>query len=291
MFPVLFSVGYFTFYTFNLFLILGLIAVLYFVWQKAREEAEEEEKILDIALFAVAFGLLGGRIVEGVLSWKALGLDLYKLLAFWSYPGFSVWGGLGISTVALFWICKEKHLDFLKIWDYLAFGLAFFLPFSFLGHIFAGSYFGAQTQFFWGVAIPGLLGKRHPTAIIGFLVSLIILFAVVRFSAKKHFPGATALVFLSLFSLLTFVIEWLRGDSLYLERKIENLIISAVVFGVSASLFYFRSKRDIKVDVSFAFATLGKFPSIFVSRATKFKKFIPKRKKKIWQIPETHYKI
>ncbi|OGD86177.1 hypothetical protein A2Z23_02285 [Candidatus Curtissbacteria bacterium RBG_16_39_7] len=291
MFPVLFSIGSFTFYTFNLFLIVGLFAALYFVWQKAREEAEEEEKILDIALLATICGLLGGRIVEGILSWKAFGLDFYKLLAFWAYPGFSAWGALGVSAAVLFLIYRRRLLAFAKILDYLSYGLAVFLPFGFLGHIFAGSYFGSQTQFFWGVSIPGLLGKRHPTAIIGFLVSLIILSAVAKFNSKKHFTGATTLAFLSLFSLLIFVLEWLRGDSLYLERKIENLIFSAIVLIASLSLFYLKSKRNIRKDLGLAPKALSIIYTSFVLRAAKFKNLILKRRNKSWRIPETHYKI
>jgi len=291
MFPVLISVGSFTFYTFNLFVILGLIVALYVVWKKAREEAEDEEKVLDISLLAIVFGLLGGRIVEGIFSWRVFGVNIYKLLAFWIYPGFSVWGAFGAAALALFWICKKRHLDLAKVLDYLACGLAVFLPFLFLGHIFAGSYFGRETQFFWGISIPGLLGRRHPTAIIGFIVSLLILFVAFRFSAKKHFYGATTLVFLSLFSLLTFAIEWLRGDSLYLDRRIENLIISAAVFGLSSSLFYFKSERNIRKDLSLTFTTLGKFLGKLVSGTIRLKKFIPKKRKKIWQIPETHYKM
>jgi len=287
MFPVLISFGSFNFYTFNLCLILGLIIALYMVWKKAREEVEDEEKILDLSLLAIVFGLLGGRIVEGILSWRVFGLSLYKLLAFWRYPGFSIWGAFGVSSIALFWISIKRRLNFAKIADYLASGLVIFIPFVFLGHFFNGSYYGAQTSFFWGITVPGLLGKRHPTAIIGFFVSLLILLLVYKFSVKKHFDGAVSLFTISLFSLFSFTIEWLRGDSLYLERKVENLIFAAIAFVASTSLFYFKSKRDVKEDLDLVFKILTGLSKKFVFLVTK----LTKRKKKIWQIRETHYKI
>jgi prolipoprotein diacylglyceryltransferase len=291
MFPVLFQVGSFTFYTFNLFIILGLIVACYFVWKKAREEVEEEEKIIDVFLAVLVFGLLGGRITEGILSFEAFGLDIYKLFLFWVYPGFSIWGALGAAAIFLFWLCKKRNLDFPKISDYLSLGIASFLPFLFLGHIFAGSYFGSETGFFWGVSVPGLLGRRHPTAILGFFASLLILFVIFKFGAKKHFPGFLALVFLSLFSSSSFLVEWLRGDSLYLERKIENLICQVSVFGLSTSLLYFKSKRSIGEDFSLVFAILGNLTKGFILGAAKIKKFITRRRKKLWQIPQTHYKM
>lgn len=278
MFPVLFSLGPFTFYTFNLFLILGFLLALYFIWRKVGEEVEDEEKIFDILFLVLIFGLLGGRLVEGILSWQAFGFSIYRLLAFWAYPGFSAWGAFLVAIIALFWICRKKPLNFFKIFDYLVFGLAFFLPFVFLGHFFAGSYFGSQTDFFWGVFVPGLLGRRHPTAIIGFFASLLFLFAVYRLGSKKHFPGATALLFFVLFSFFSFAIEWLRGDSLYLERRTANLIFSAVAFVVSASLFYLKSKRNIGQDLKLVAAFLAQSTFKVAMLASRFRKLLTERK-------------
>jgi len=291
MFPVLISFGSFTFYTFNLFVILGLIIALYVVWKKTKEEVEDEEQILDISLLTVIFGLLGGRLFEGILSWKTFGTNIYRILAFWTYPGFTVWGAFGAGSLALYLICRKNRLNWLKILDYLVCGLSVGLPFLFLGHIFAGSYFGAQTQFFWGISIPGLLGKRHPTAVIGFFVSILISFAVLKFSSKKHFYGATALLFLILYSLFAFMIEWLRGDSLYLERKLENLFFSAAVFLICAGLFYYKSQRDIREDLALLLKALNKIVDKFTAGVVLSKKFILKRRRKVWKIPETHYKI
>ncbi|MCM8773656.1 MAG: prolipoprotein diacylglyceryl transferase [Candidatus Omnitrophica bacterium] len=216
MHPILFKAGPITIYTYGVLVFLGVIITYWLCLKEAAKEKIDKEVFSHIFFWAIIFGFLGARLLYIVLEWR---LFLEEPLSFiFSRSGFVFYGGLISGISALWFLVKKFKLHFLKITDILA----FYLP---LGHFFGrlgcfsyGCCYGKPTNSWIGIKFPpnspaGLLGtKVIPTQLIE-AFSLLIIFFILQYSKKKKkFNGQITIVYLTLYSIFRFFIEFFRGD-------------------------------------------------------------------------------
>lgn len=276
MYPVLFKFGPITIYTFSLILVLAFFLALYATWTKAKEDECEFLDIADIFLATFLAGLLGGRVLEVLVTWNQFSRDFLGIASFWSHPGFSVWGAIIGGGVGSTLLARRKRLNILKVFDYLSYGAGFALPILFLGHALSGSYYGKETSFFWGISNVTIFGRRHPTAILGFVLFLTVFLAISKLTKRSHAPGFLFLFELCFFSLIIFFLEFLRGDVPTFDRKLVNIAFSLVAFSTSLNLLYLLSKRSIKGDVQLVASATFKTPGLIFHLIAKI---LPKKKR------------
>lgn len=279
MFPVLFSIGPFSLNTFPLVILLSLICAAAVVWRRAREDDLEFDDVLDISIVFLISGLLGGRFLEIIFSLNRFLGESFAFFTFWSHPGFSIWGVLSGGFLGAYFILRRKRLGVFRFFDYLACGLSFAIPIIFLGYILSGIYYGAETSWFWGVSTPQAFGKRQPVALFGLILTICLLVLILRLSRRSHAPGFFFFLWISGFSLSSFFLEFLRGDSFSPERKIANLVTSLIFFIGSTMLFYIRLHRSPREDFGRVFEkstvfleSLGKISREFLTKIKRLPK-------------------
>ena len=162
--------------------------------------------------------------VLGVIVGGRLGYVLFYEPAFYSIRPlqiFMVWKGgmsshggfLGVTFTLAFW-CWRKHVDVRRLADVITVPVAIGLALGPLGTFINLELYGTVTDLPWGISIPGVDGLRHPTQIYAVFKDLFIaaLCYVHLHRFRSYHPGRTFALFLMLYGVLRYLLEYLRAQ-------------------------------------------------------------------------------
>ncbi|WP_308287702.1 prolipoprotein diacylglyceryl transferase [Cryobacterium inferilacus] len=111
--------------------------------------------VLDIALWAVPFGIIGGRLYHVIThptDYFFPGADLWKTLYVWE-GGLAIFGAILFGSLGAYIACRRAGLRFLSFADALAPGMLLAQAFGRLGNYFNQELFGTPTTLPWGLQI------------------------------------------------------------------------------------------------------------------------------------------
>jgi phosphatidylglycerol---prolipoprotein diacylglyceryl transferase len=160
--------------------------------------------------------------IVGVIGGGRLGYVLfYEPAYFAAHPldVFAVWkggmashGGFIGVTLALLYSLRHRKGDLLRIADILVIPAAIGLAFGRIGNFINLELYGTVTSVPWCLDIPGVEGCRHPSQLYAVAKDLFIALAcfwyLTRVSPVR--PGRTAALFLMLYGILRFSLEFFR---------------------------------------------------------------------------------
>lgn len=198
-----------------------------------------DAKILDSPsmLLPLLLGIVGGRIYHVIDYWEIYSKDLPSILAIWQ-------GGLGILGALLglffgFWIAaKQLRVKPLKLFDLAAPSVLLGQATGRIGNYINKEGYGPPTNLPWGIEIGGT--KVHPTFFYEAIIDLIFFFVLIKLSRKFKNPGQTFGLYLMLYGIGRFTVEFARTDTWVVgEIKIAWLLSAiAIVIG----FVFFRRK-------------------------------------------------
>nr|WP_239073372.1 prolipoprotein diacylglyceryl transferase [Sediminihabitans luteus] len=138
------------------FAILAGIAVA--VWLTSKRwvaRGGQAEDVLEIAFWAVPFGIVGGRLYHVVTTpdpYWGEGGDPWKAIRIWD-GGLGIWGAVALGAVGAYIGCRRLGVSFPGFADALAPGLLLAQAIGRLGNWFNQELFGAPTTMPWGLEI------------------------------------------------------------------------------------------------------------------------------------------
>ena len=231
---------------------LGIVAGLLVAMYVAKRTKQEPENYIDLAMFAVVFGIIGARIYYVVFSW-----DMYKdhILSIFNIRegGLAIYGG-GISAViTVFVFARVKKLSAPLLLDTAVFGLVTGQMIGRWGNFFNREAFGEYTDNLFAMRLPldavrstsDVTEKMwahletidgvdyiqvHPTYLYESIWCLLVLVLLFIYLRHKVFDGEVFLVYLAGYGIGRFWIEGLRTDQLLLPGI--GLPVSQVLAGV-----------------------------------------------------------
>ncbi len=168
----------------------------------------EADLAYDLIIYGAIGGILGGRILY-IITHPGYYLA-YPLRLFSIQDGLIFYGGLlgGFLFVAA--LLKRRHLSVLVISDAASPALAFGAAIGRIGCFFAGCCYGELL----GPRASGIFGaifnSRHPTQIYDFLYNLAIFFYLHFFFSSGKKDGDRFFLFLLLYALGRFTVEFFR---------------------------------------------------------------------------------
>ena len=257
MFPVLIKLGPLTLRTYGLFVALGFFAGLQYILYQARKLNIDEGEILDVVLYAIVAGLVGGRLLYVILNWQYYAGNFFQVFQIWE-GGLVFYGGFFLS-VAVVIVYAKKHKSF-DLWDFsdiTAPAICIGHFFGRLGCFFAGCCYGLPTDMPWAYtftnpnALAPLHIALHPTQVYEALGNLVIFFVLNFMLKHKHFSGQILAAYLFLYGILRFHVEFLRGDDRggYLLGLSPSQMIS-IVFVTAAVAIIVKRKNNGKITNS-----------------------------------------
>jgi len=227
MHPILFKIGPFSIYSYGLMLALGFGLVAYLMHARAHEFGLDKDKMVDMTIFVLIGGLIGGRALYVALHtayYLARPLEVFDF----SKGGLVWYGGFFFALLVFFLFVKFNAMRFWVVADFMAPYVALAQSLGRIGCFLNGCCYGSQTSGSYPLAVvfPDSVVYRYPTQLFSAL-GLLMIFIVLRlWQDRRHFDGEIFLLYCVLYSSKRFFIEFLRADN---PRVIFNLTISQVL--------------------------------------------------------------
>ena len=208
--------------------------------------------VMDIAVWAVPFGIIGGRLYHVVSSPRPYfgeGGDPLRAFAVWE-GGLGIWGAIALGAVGAWIACRRRGIPLPAFGDALAPGLLVAQAIGRLGNWFNNELYGRATDLPWALRIyewtgtravvgpdgrPVVLGTFHPTFLYELLwnlaAALVVIWADRRFRLGH---GRAFALYVALYCAGRLWIELLRTDPAETIADVRLNVYTAVVVGLLA---------------------------------------------------------
>jgi prolipoprotein diacylglyceryl transferase len=205
--------------------------------------------VADIAIWAVPFGIVGGRIYHVITDWQIYftdgGKDPIDALKIWD-GGLGIWGAVVLGGVGAWIGCRRRGIPLPPFADAIAPGIAIAQAMGRFGNYFNQELFGRPSDLPWAVEIdlknrpPGYeaFATYHPTFLYEALwclgVAAVVIWADRRFRMGH---GRAFALYVGLYSVGRAWIESLRIDEAHHFFGIRLNVFTALVVIVGAVVY------------------------------------------------------
>ena len=216
MYPILCKIGPLTVYTYGLFIFLGVVLSYFVCSREAKKQNIDLDIFSNIFFWLLIMGFLGARIIYILVEWRWF-LDNPFSLVF-SNSGFVFYGGVISGILTLGYLARKYKISLLKLADILALGVPLAHSLGRVGCFFYGCCYGIVSNSFLGVLFPadspaGYLGvKVIPIQLVSSFFLFVIFCILMVFKRKMKFPGQLSIIYIFLYSVFRFCIEFFRND-------------------------------------------------------------------------------
>ena len=149
-----------------LFIIVGIVAALLIGDRRWAARGGQPGVIYDIALWAVPFGLVGGRLYHLATDWRTYwgpgGAGFGAALRIWD-GGLGIWGAVALGGVGAWIGCRRHGIPLPAFADAIAPGLVLAQAIGRLGNYFNQELYGRETTLPWGLEI---FYRRDPSGFV-----------------------------------------------------------------------------------------------------------------------------
>lgn len=243
------TIGKITIHGYGLMIGIGFLLAVILGMYRAKKKGLEQEAVLDIAIYAILAGFLGGKILYVIVEWKRFLSDPWSVLG---SAGFVVYGGIITGVLAGYIYTRIKKLSFVKYFDLVMPEIAVAQGFGRIGCFLAGCCYGRQTDSWLGVVFPqGSLApsgvKLLPTQLFMAGGDFLIAILLILYSRKNKVDGNVGAGYLILYGVGRFAIEYLRNDSRGNVGALStSQFISIFIVAIGIGLIVWNTKRSGK---------------------------------------------
>ena len=222
--PDIFKLGPFLITWHGAFTAIGILVGVQLSLWAGRKIGYDEDDAYTLALVGVPSGIIGARTLFVWENWGYYGKNVMDAFAI-QEGGISVWGAVigGVLGSLLFAIWRGYPIR--KGLDIASFGLITGMAIGRLGDLVNGEHLSKATNLPWAVIYthpnsPAFVhsltvGPHHPATTYEMIGDLFILAALFyfMFGPLRRRPGLTFFVFLVGYSVMRYVVTFLRDDS------------------------------------------------------------------------------
>lgn len=256
MHQYLFFIGDFPIRLYGIFFSVAIISgciLAYFLLQK--EGHHWEHHVFDLGLTIAFFGIIGGRL------WDVFFFDwAYYQEHIWETPyvwqgGMAIQGGLIFACLAGYGYLKYHKIPILPFADTVAPAIIIGQSIGRIANFMNGDAFGHPTGSSFGLLYPDTTLAYHtygtqplwPAEVWECQGDLIIFIILIWFNCSKRPHGTTFCLYIILYSLLRFFLEYFRGDYGTLAFGLKSAQITSLIaisFSLTAFIYFYFSKQN-----------------------------------------------
>ena len=240
MHPILFELFGIKIYAYGLLIGLGIASGVGYITHKANKELGiGTDLINNLAVYLVIAAVLGGKFL---LFFENPDKYLNKPSLLVSGSGFVFYGSLLFCFGVLYWFIRKYKIAYKPFLDLIAITTCIIHAFGRLGCFIAGCCYGKPLDHFPAVTYTNPLSSAplhcglHPTQLYESGAIILVLTVLLLVKQKRAFQGQLFALYLLLYPIVRFVIEYFRGD---VERGLlfngnisHSQLISMAIFSV-----------------------------------------------------------
>jgi prolipoprotein diacylglyceryl transferase len=254
-------------------IIAGIILAIWWGEKRWVKRGGLPGTVIDIAVFAVPFGLVGGRLYHVATDWHLYfgeGKDPLNALRIWD-GGLGIWGAIALGAVGAWIGCRVKGVPLPAYADAIAPGIVVAQALGRVGNYFNQELYGAHTDLPWGLEIYQRVNSAgeldnlngvatshipidgspvHPTFLYELIWNLLVAALVVWVDRKYRLGhGRAFAVYVMGYTLGRTWIELMRTDTATHVFGVRiNVWVSILVFLGAAVYFVLARSRGERED-------------------------------------------
>jgi prolipoprotein diacylglyceryl transferase len=176
-----FDIGPIRIHFYALCILVGIVIATWLSSRRLSQRGARPGTVLDIALWAVPIGIVGGRLYHVVThptDYFYAGANLWNVFAVWE-GGLAIFGSILFGAVGAYIGCRRAGIRFLSFADALIPGLLLAQAFGRLGNYFNQELFGGPTTLPWGLQIDATNPAFPPGLPAGTLFQPLFLYEII----------------------------------------------------------------------------------------------------------------
>lgn len=245
-------------------ILAGIAVALWIAQRRLQDRGGRPGQVLDIAAWAVPFGIVGGRIYHLITSPQAYfgagghPLDAVKI---WE-GGLGIWGAVALGSLGAWIGCRRQNVSFLAFVDSAAPGVLVAQAIGRWGNYFNNEIHGSPTTLPWGLKVyewdqqaghalrdaagnPVVSGTYQPTFLYEAVFCLVLALLIVSLDRRSIFrAGQVFALYVAGYPVGRVVIELMRTDAANRILGLRvNVWVSILVFLLGVALFVTFGRR------------------------------------------------
>ncbi|MDH6127152.1 prolipoprotein diacylglyceryl transferase [Kitasatospora sp. GP82] len=236
-------------------IIIGVVVAVWLGSKRWVARGGAKHTVGDIAVWAVPFGLVGGRLYHVITDHQLYfgnGMNPWNAFKIWE-GGLGIWGAIALGAVGAWIGARRRGVPLPAYADAIAPGIALAQACGRWGNWFNQELYGKPTTLPWGLKIHKVMpdgtvvdGVFHPTFLYESLwcigVALLVIWADRRFTLGH---GRAFAVYVAAYTVGRFWIEYLRIDEAhhFLGLRLNDWTSIVVFLGAVAYLVIVGRKR------------------------------------------------
>lgn len=253
MHPVLFKLGGLTIYSYGFLIAVGVVCgVAYLAIRGKKEVGLTFDQANNLFLLIFIAALVGGKVFLFFENPSAYVANPGRLF---TGSGFVFYGSFLFAVPTMLWFFKRNKLPVYQMLDIMAIVTCLVHMFGRIGCFMAGCCHGKPTASWFSVIFTDpacqaepLNTPLYPAQLMeaGFILLVMVLLLFIR--QRKQFHGQLFGLYLLLYALGRFVLEYFRGDEVrgfVIEGYVSHSqFIALIILGVSLWVYQHWSKRN-----------------------------------------------
>lgn len=266
MHQYLFFVGDFPIRAYGLILSLSIILATGVAYFLAKQDGRWHNHIVDIGIYSGIAGIVGARLWDVFFfDWAYYSHHLSEIFYVWQ-GGMAIQGGIVFGVGAGIIYARRHKIDILSLADIVAPAIILGQAIGRCANLLNGDAFGAPTGSNFGIIYPETTLAYHtygaqplwPAEVWEGQLDFVIFALLLIFRAFPHAKGQAFSLYIMLYSLARFGLEFLRGDYAtpvflsFTSAQTTSLVafILALIFFIYCQITYSRQKKTVKSKIN-----------------------------------------
>lgn len=266
MHQYLFFVGDFPIRAYGLILSLSIILATGVAYFLAKQDGRWHNHIVDIGIYSGIAGVVGARLWDVFFfDWAYYSHHLSEIFYVWQ-GGMAIQGGIVFGVGAGIIYARHHKIDILALADIVAPAIILGQAIGRCANLLNGDAFGAPTGGNFGIIYPETTLAYHtygaqplwPAEVWEGQIDFVIFALLLIFRAFPHAKGQAFSLYIMLYSLARFGLEFLRGDYAtpvflsFTSAQTTSLVafILALIFFIYCQITYSRQKKTVKSKIN-----------------------------------------
>ncbi len=239
-------------------ILLGIFIAVWMTGRRLAARGGSPTQAVDVAAYAVPFGIVGGRIYHVITTWQPYfgkGGNPVAALYIW-HGGLGIWGAVALGALGAWIGCRRAGVSFAHFADSAAPAIAIAHAIGRWGNWFNNELYGSRTDLPWGLTIHQwdqstgravtdaqghavVIGTFQPTFLYESVFLVLLAVFLLRVDQRRDLrPGQLFGLYVAGYPVGRIVIELMRTDEAnHILGLRVNVWTSVLVFLLGAAIY------------------------------------------------------